>query len=168
MTRLQYLRELRIQALKESSPDLPYPDSFVRPYTDKTANALTKAIIDWVKFAMNGQAERISVTGRAIDKTKIVTDCLGHQVRIGSVQWIPPSMTKGSADVSATIRGRSVKIEVKIGHDRQSDAQRKYQQEVERSGGIYLIARNFDQFVSDLNAKLCVEQSELFSDACAR
>jgi hypothetical protein len=40
-----------------------------------------------------------------------------------------------------------VKIEVKIGKDRQSEAQKKYQEDIERAGGVYLIARDFDSFV---------------------
>jgi hypothetical protein len=40
-----------------------------------------------------------------------------------------------------------VKIEVKVGKDRQSDAQKRYQESIERAGGVYLIARDFDSFV---------------------
>ena len=73
---------------------------------------------------------------------------LGRDRLIGSVEWRTSGTTKGSADISATIRGQSVKIEVKIGHDRQSDAQRDYQASVEQAGGVYYIARNFTDFVS--------------------
>ena len=55
-------------------------------------------------------------------------------------------MTKGSADISATIQGKSVKIEIKWGNDRQSPAQAKYQAEIVQAGGIYLIVHTFDQF----------------------
>jgi hypothetical protein len=60
-------------------------------------------------------------------------------------------MTVGTADISATIRGRSVKIEVKIGRDRQSDAQKRYQASIEAAGGIYYIARNIDDFMQWYN-----------------
>jgi hypothetical protein len=63
------------------------------------------------------------------------------------MQWIPSGSTKGSADISATIAGRSVKIEVKAGKDRQSEAQKKYQADIERSGGVYIIARTFGEFL---------------------
>lgn len=121
-----------------------------RKYTDRTANGLTRCITDFLQ--LNGwQAERIAVQGRCIDKTEVVTDVLGGRKRIGSVSWIPGQMTPGSADISATIRGRSVKIEVKIGSDRQSEAQRKYQEAIERAGGTYVIARSFDQFIEWYN-----------------
>ena len=83
--------------------------------------------------------------GRMIDNTKVVTDALGNQRRIGSMTYIPTTGTKGSADVSATIQGRSVKIEVKI-KDRQSEAQKEYQQRIETAGGVYWLVRSFDEF----------------------
>ena len=55
-------------------------------------------------------------------------------------------MQVGSADISATIEGRSVKIEIKVGSDRQSEAQKRYQQQVENAGGTYFIATSFEQF----------------------
>jgi hypothetical protein len=62
-------------------------------------------------------------------------------------KWTPGQSTKGTADISATIRGRSVKIEIKYGKDRQSDAQKEYQAAIERAGGVYIIVRDFDSFV---------------------
>ena len=109
------------------------------------ANGLTKAIIAYIKLT-GGQAERVSVEGRVIDQRQTYTDVLGHKRQIGSIKRIKSSMTRGSADISATIGGRSVKIEVKIGTDRQSDAQKQYQADVERAGGVYYIARTFDEF----------------------
>lgn len=139
-----------IQDFKQRYPSNPYPYSAGNVVlTDKTANGLTKLIIKWCE--LHGyQAERISVTGRAKDDTKVITDVLGRRRQIGSVKWLPSTMTKGSADISATIKGRSVKIEVKIGQDRQSDAQIKYQKSVEAAGGVYMIAKTFDQFVEDI------------------
>jgi hypothetical protein len=60
--------------------------------------------------------------------------------------WGKSTATKGSADISATILGRSVKIEVKIGADRQSEHQKVYQEAIEKSGGQYWIVKNFDDF----------------------
>jgi hypothetical protein len=118
-----------------------------RTYTDKTANGLTKCIIDWIK-ANGYQAERISNTGRYIDNSKIVTDSMGFQKKIGSGQYIKGTGTNGTADISATIKGRSIKLEVKIGADRQSEAQKKYQIDIERAGGIYIIVKDFDEFMN--------------------
>ena len=121
------------------------PEYIVRTkYTDKTANSLTKAIVKWIN--LNGyQAERISTSGRWVDNSKVVTDVLGNQKKIGSGKYIKGSGTKGSADISATIKGRSIKIEVKM-KDKQSEAQIEYQKAIERAGGIYFIAKDFDSF----------------------
>lgn len=107
----------------------------VKPsYTDKTANGLTKCICDFIRINA-GQAERISTTGRPIDRRQTYTDVVGFTRQIGSVEWIPGTTTPGSADISATIKGHSVKIEVKIGRDSQSAAQKVYQLNIERAGG---------------------------------
>lgn len=115
-------------------------------YRDDTANGCTRCIIDYIRL-YGGQAERVNTTGVPIDRRREVTDVLGHSRTIGSVEWRIGGGTKGSADISATIKGRSVKIEVKIGRDRQSEAQKAYQKQVEAAGGLYYVARDFTSFV---------------------
>ena len=116
-------------------------------YRDDTANGLTRCIIDFIRLN-GGQAERINTTGVPVDTRREVTDVMGHRRTIGSVQWRPGGGTVGSADISATIRGRSVKIEVKIGKDTQSEAQKQYQASIEAAGGVYYIARDFTTFIA--------------------
>ena len=115
-------------------------------HRDDTANGLTRCIIDYLKYK-GGQAERINTTGIPLDTRQTYTDICGHRRTIGSLTWRPSGSTVGSADISAVIHSKAVKIEVKIGRDRQSDAQRRYQTQVEQAGGIYYIARNFTEFV---------------------
>ncbi len=122
------------------------PDYVVRTkYSDKTANGLEKAIVAFIKLN-GGMAERVKNTGRYIDESKVVTDVMGYTKRIGSGKYITGTGTNGSADIHSTIRGRTVAIEVKIGADKQSDAQKEYQTMIERAGGIYMIAKTFDNF----------------------
>lgn len=139
MTPKQHLISLWRETLSERFKDMIAPK-----YTDKTANGLTRMVTDWIKFN-GGQAERINVTGRFI-KAKMVTDVVGFKRQVGNDKWIKGNGTVGSADISATIKGRSVKIEVKIGRDRQSEYQKQYQESIERAGGIYYIAKDFDSF----------------------
>lgn len=142
---MKKLKELALQSNRIKYPSFP---DHLRPapkYSDKTANGLTKCIIDWVTFN-GGQAERITSSGRVIDNRITYENVLNQRVTIGSTKYIPGTSTKGTADISAIIAGRSVKIEVKIGKDRQSEAQIKYQQSVERAGGVYIIAKTFDEF----------------------
>lgn len=141
---MEKLRELHYQNWRRltTAPDYTYP----RPnYSDKKANGLTKCIIDFLNFS-GYQAERISSEGRVIDTRKTYTDVTGRVKTIGGIQRAYSTTTNGTADISATIGGRSIKIEVKIGRDMQSEAQRGYQKSIERAGGVYFIAKDFQSF----------------------
>lgn len=134
---------LAYQKLKH--PTIPDKVFAKKQFRDDTANGLTKCIITFIKFN-GGQAERINTTGRLI---KSNLRCLGekdHRMAYMSSKWIPGTSTRGSADISATINGMSVKIEVKIGKDRQSEDQKRYQEAIEKAGGLYFIARDFPSF----------------------
>lgn len=141
---LKLLNVMAFEAMQRRYPDIR-PGLLPPPkYNDSTANGLTKCILHYIRLT-GGQAERINTTGRPIDNTRIVDDCLGFRRQIGSVKWLPTSGSKGSADISATIQGKSVKVEVKI-HDKQSEQQKIYQRDIEASGGLYFIATSFEQF----------------------
>ena len=58
--------------------------------------------------------------------------------------------TKGTADLHAMIGGKTVKIEVKYGKDKQSEAQKEYQARIERAGGEYWIVHTFDEFLAKM------------------
>jgi len=146
---IKLLKELAITHSRNRYPDLPEYARCTKSYTDRTANGLTKCIIDFLTFS-GWQAERINSTGRPIDNTKVITDVLGSQRRIGSMRWIPGTGQKGTADISATINGRSVKIEVKM-KDRQSEDQKRYEEQVIRAGGLYWICRSFEEFLKYYN-----------------
>lgn len=142
---LKRLKDLALAYSRSKHPTLPESARYVEPYSDRTANGLTKCILHYLKFSGH-QAERISCTGRYLDRSKIVSDVTGARRRIGSGQWIPSSGQPGTADISATIYGRSVKIEVKK-NDQQSERQILYQEQVTRAGGLYWICRTFDEFL---------------------
>lgn len=103
-------------------------------HEDKTANGLTKCIIDFIIHIKNSQAERINSTG------------IPYQDSEGNVQWKKGVSESGTSDIHATIKGKSVKIEIKIGLDKQSPAQIQYQKSIEKAGGIYYIAKDFTSF----------------------
>jgi hypothetical protein len=142
----QRLTDALLAESKRKYPNLPDHVRTIKPYSDNSANALTKCVIRWIELH-GGQAERINTMGRMVDKRKIVTDVIGRKGMIGSMTYIPTTGTRGSADVSAVISGRSVKLEIKYGKDRQSEAQKKYQKSVENAKGIYIIVRTFDDFL---------------------
>lgn len=142
---IRELEALYMAHHRQRYPSMPETARTCKKYEDRTANGLTRCVIDFIRF-MGGQAERINCTGRYQDNTTVFTDVVGRTRSIGSGQWLPSSGTRGTADVSSVIRGMAVKIEIKIGRDRQSDDQKRYQEAVERAGGIYLIVRSFGEF----------------------
>ena len=136
------MHELKLRKYAITHPNLP-PDYIPKTmYKDSTANGLTRAICDYINYH-GYQAERINTMGTAREKKTTAGKVIG-------VTWTKGTSTAGSADISATIKGRSVKIEVKI-KDRQSEAQKRYQEHIEKAGGIYKIFRDFDSFVEWYN-----------------
>lgn len=145
MTALDLLKQLKLDQLKKEYPSvpeyaLPKPD-----YSDKNANALTKAVIEFL--ILSGHfAERTGNEGRMIDNRKTYTDVIGRSKTIGSVKRIKSSGTKGTSDIKAVIHGKMIAIEIKSGSDRQSQAQKDYQGMVEKAGGQYWIVKTFEDF----------------------
>lgn len=150
----RFIELLTIES-KAKYPNMPDHARVIKVPTESSANSLTKAVIKWIQLH-GGQAERINTMGRMIDTRKVVTNVVGQQSLIGSMKYIPTTGTKGSADISAVINGKAVKIEIKYGKDRQSEAQKIYEYEITKAGGIYLIVRTFDNFVKwwDMNVGL--------------
>lgn len=144
------LEQLALQDKLMRLPEIPMEWMAQPKFNDNSANALTQATIAYIKL-IGGQAERISTTGRVINNTKTFTNVIGQTRQIGSAKYIPGTSTKGSADISATINGKSVKIEVKFGSDRQSEHQKEYQKAIEAAGGVYLIARTFEQIKGEID-----------------
>ncbi|MBT4402013.1 MAG: hypothetical protein HOK84_14205 [Bacteroidetes bacterium] len=129
MRALQRLKEMAKDHTHKRYPNLPEGAVSAPKYTDKTANGLTKCIIDYIRFS-GGYATRINTTG---------------QMRQG--KWVKGTTSKGTADIHACLIGVHYSIEVKIGKDRLSEYQKDTQRKVESAGGIYMIARNFEGFV---------------------
>lgn len=65
----------------------------------------------------------------------------------GLMQWTRSSSRKGIADVIGSYRGRFIAIEVKIGKDKQGEAQRQEQARIEATSGLYFIAKDFPSFL---------------------
>lgn len=149
---LKDLTELEAQARHAKNPSFPFAYLARTKYTDKTANGLTKCIVDFLNLSGH-QAERIRSEGRMIDNTKQVTDVLGHRKTIGSVKYIKASSQNGTADISATVQvqvmgrplGIACKWEVKM-RDKQSEAQARYERSITDAGGKYFIVHNWSEF----------------------
>ena len=135
-----------LKALELASLSAKYPNNAYIPlsnWKDDSANGITQCITAFLNFS-GCQAERINTMGVYREGKKIQ---VAENTRQLKGKWTPSTGTKGSADISATIFGRSVKIEVKYGKDKQSEVQKRYQESIEQAGGTYFIARNFDEFI---------------------
>ena len=139
----QRLIDLETAHLKEKYPSMPDFALAKTKWSDSSANALTKAVTSFINLS-GYQAERINTTGMWRQGAKLQ---VGEGTRQMPGKWTKGTGTKGSADISSTINGRSVKIEIKYGKDRQSDDQIRYQEMIEKAGGIYIIVKNFDDFI---------------------
>lgn len=141
MKPLQHLQDLDYQARRKRYPSAPPHAIPRRRFSDRTANGLTACVLAWLQLH-NHKAWRQGSEGR-YRPGETVVDVVGRQ-RTMKGQWLP-GQNKGAADVCAIIGGKFIAIEVKM-KDRQSEAQRRYQEEVEASGGVYFIVRNFEEF----------------------
>lgn len=147
------LEEIAFENQIQKYPNFPYHPK--PKYTDSNTNALTKCVIDYIVLR-GQQAERINSTGAIKDGRKTTIDVLGNSRTIGSIEWIKSTSQTGTSDISATIQGRSVKIEIKCkatGDNYQSEGQKVYQKQIESAGGTYLIVRTFDDFYKWFNRK---------------
>ena len=135
------LEKLAFEDLKKRFPQFPYP--IAQKYTDSDTNGLTRCVIDYITLR-GFQAERINSMGQQISVN-------------GTAKWVKGSTQNGTADISATIKGRSVKIEIKCkktGDHFQSDEQKEYQRQIQQAGGIYKIVRTFEDFYTWFNRKI--------------
>jgi hypothetical protein len=164
MKPIDRLRTTALNRITTERPNLPYPESFVHRYVTNTANGLTRCVIDWINFN-GGFARRVSVTGKMVDGTKVVTDVMGGRRIVGSVSYQKSSMVRGSADISAVINGKSIEIEIKIKRDIQSDKQKEYQANIQKAGGTYIVVKTFEEFLNWWDSRP-VEgvQTELFTN----
>lgn len=107
----------------------------------KTANGLTKFILNYVNW--NGyRATRISSAGRYIE----AKNEKGHKIA-GGGKFIPSTTRKGTADLSCTINGKSVMIEIKIGNDKPSEFQLREQQRERAAGGVFEFISTPEDFI---------------------
>jgi hypothetical protein len=94
------------------------------------ANGLTQAIVKFLLWHGH-RATRVSSSGRMIKG-----------------RYIPGTTRKGAADISATIKGRSVMFEIKIGADKPSEYQLREQELERKAGGIYEFVKTFEHFLN--------------------
>jgi len=138
----------RYQSAHEQWFKIKYPNAYkdgfyLEPKIPKvdTANGLTTFICNFLSW-MNHRATRINVSGRLVDGVEKQPS----GAKVGVKKWIPSSTRKGTADISATIKGRSVMIEIKVGRDKPRPDQLAEQIRERNAGGIYEFIGTPEQF----------------------
>lgn len=115
------------------------------------SNGLRRAIINFMVWSGH-HLEATNTMGRPIDKRVTVTDVLGRQRMIGSIEWQKGSGQVGSSDAKGhlNIKGRDfaipLYIEIKVKKDTQSDEQIGYENIINNTGGIYIVAKTIQGF----------------------
>ena len=105
------------------------------------ANGLTTFICNYLNW-LGHRATRINVSGRLVDGVQKQPS----GVTLTTKKWIPSTTRRGTADISATIKGRSVMIEIKIGRDKPSEFQLAEQMKERKAGGVYEFCSSIDEF----------------------
>lgn len=106
------------------------------------SNGLTNMILNYLKW--NGwRATRVNTMGRLID----APEKQESGISLITKKYIHSSTRKGTADISATIKGRSVMIEVKVGRDKPRESQLEEQERERLAGGIYEFIYTPDGFL---------------------
>jgi len=132
---IKHLEQLQMEQYKNRYPSVP-DHAIPRPkYQHTKSNGLTKAICDYIDL-LGGWATRINTMGVYRDG-----------------RWTKSTTKLGTADIWAQYNNTGYAIEVKIGADKQSEEQKQVQREFTKakSGGVYIIAKTFDQFYEDFN-----------------
>ena len=132
MNELNELSLMDLKLKKEKYKNVPPYALPKMKLNTSTANGLTQSIIKWLE--LNGHyCSRIQSQGQ-------------YNTTLG--KWTKSTTRRGIGDLIAIIKGQTVMIEIKIGSDRQSQWQKVTQKQVEESGGVYIIARTFDDFIN--------------------
>ena len=130
MKALEILQSMDLTYKRAKYPNVPDDALPKSRFSQKDANAITHAILLFLRLKGH-YCSRIQSQGQYNPTLK---------------RWTHSMVRRGIGDITATINGRFIMIEVKAGKDKLSHWQTKTMQEVEKSGGLYVIAHSFDEF----------------------
>ncbi len=143
MTVLQRYQQAHERWFKQAYPSAYSSGHYCQPIKPDTrkANGLTRFIINFLQYE-GWRATRISSTGRLIDGLQRQQS----GVVLTTKKWIPGQTRRGTADISATIKGRAVMLEIKVGRDRASEYQLAEQARERAAGGCYEFIHSPEEF----------------------
>lgn len=115
-----------------------------RPAIDQDTNDLTRDIIQHIR-KLGGWATRVNVSG-FYDPEK------GF--------WRKGVTDPGTPDVMAVVNGLFLGIEIKTGADRLRPQQTAAKTVIQRAGGVFLVAKDIEQFRNELRTILQTTKGE--------
>lgn len=107
----------------------------------RKSNGLTRMILYFLKW-QGWRATRINTMGKMVDKVERQQS--GTELIVKG--WLPSTTRKGTADISATIKGRSVMLEIKISGDTRRPEQLREQELERQAGGVYEFISTPEEF----------------------
>jgi hypothetical protein len=131
----QRYNEAHLKHTTERTPSVVKDGLYCEPkYPDvKKSGGLTMMICNYINW-MGYRATRISTSGRVV----------GGKYVYGQTR-------RGTADISATLAGRSVMWEVKVGKDKPSEYQLAEQAKERKAGGEYYFVHTPQEFFNQLD-----------------
>lgn len=140
----QRYQQLHEQWFKERFPSAYLDKHYTPPVIPPTAkaNGLTRYIVNVLFWHPQCNGTRVNSQGRLIDGIEVGPT--GN--KIGVKKFIPGTTRRGTADITATCKGRSVKFEVKAGKDRASQYQLDEQKREQQAGGHYFFVHDVEEF----------------------
>lgn len=129
--------EERLNKLQAKYPGIPRHALPVlkRGKKQSPSNQLTDDVIRYLK-SIGGIGYRINVQGQWDSQLQ---------------KWRPSGMKRGLPDCIGLLpNGRFIGVEIKIGRDKMSEFQEMRRKEIINLNGLYIIARNLEDFITDL------------------
>lgn len=118
-----------------------------KTFSDKKANKFAAAIIAHLSY-LSYMAYRQSTEGR-YRPGQTVIDVVGRTRQMKG-RFIPAAKV-GLGDVTAIIKGKYVSIEIKVGSDRQRPDQKKFEAELKRAGGGYILVHDWAEYLKKIS-----------------
>ena len=147
----QAYQRLEKWTLKQQS-GMPYPLSVkaffhVAPGRFYLSKQLEKIIIKLINKGTQGRAMKVKNAGRYIDKSKVVTDVIGMERKIGTGEWVKDKDIQiGASDIRIELPGIVWNCEIKIGKDSQGPNQKLFEHQSILLGQHYTIVKTLDDF----------------------
>ena len=128
----QRYNDLHFQHIQRTAPNVVKDGFYTSPKFPVVtkSNGLTQYIMNFINWS-EYRATRINTMGRQING-----------------KWIHSATRRGSADISSTIKGKSVMWEIKTGRDKPRPEQLEEQAREIAAGGQYYFVHTPDEFLS--------------------